>query len=73
VDKILAMGGKKMTKILCKMKSCVYYAFIPQEKGINQHQCKNDEIEIDNFSDVPCCFTYKNRLNIRERNEDENA
>jgi hypothetical protein len=59
-----------MAKVLCMMKSCEYYTFIPQEKGLYRHQCGNDEIEIDNFSDTPCCFTYENRLKGRKLKEE---
>lgn len=49
-----------LVKVLCQAKNCVYYVFKEDEREAYQHQCGNDEIEIDiNSSGRTECFNYE--------------
>lgn len=49
-----------LVTVLCKATNCVYYIFKEDEGEAYQHQCGNDEIEIDvNSSGCTECFSYE--------------
>lgn len=57
---------------ICRVRSCSYHVFDEEEGEAYQHQCCNDEIEVDmNDSGVPQCYTYQQSNISDEADNDE--